>query len=71
MCVSPFVARQWLGKNVTTATNTHAIIEDLLDVSTSMWSLLYQEKKAILPRTSRFGYGHAFQVLCFCPHVKA
>jgi hypothetical protein len=40
----PTVARQWLGKNVTVATNTHATIKELLDMSFSMWSVLYQSK---------------------------
>jgi hypothetical protein len=37
-------ARQRLGKNVTTATNTHATIEELLDVSFYMRSVSYQRK---------------------------
>jgi hypothetical protein len=40
----PIVARQRLGGNVTTATNTHAKIEELLDASFSMRSGLYQRK---------------------------
>jgi hypothetical protein len=35
----PIVARQRLGKNVTTAKNTHAAIEKLLDASFSMRSV--------------------------------
>jgi hypothetical protein len=38
------VARQWLGKNITAATNTHATIEELLDALFSMGSMLYQRK---------------------------
>jgi hypothetical protein len=38
------IARQRLGKNVTTATNTHAAIEELLDSSFSMRSLSYRRK---------------------------
>jgi hypothetical protein len=38
------VARQRLGKNVTVGTNTHAIIEELLATSFSMWSVSYQKK---------------------------
>jgi hypothetical protein len=40
----PVIARQWLGKNVTTAMNTHTAIEELLDASFSMQSLSYQKK---------------------------
>jgi hypothetical protein len=36
------VARQRLGKTVTAATNTHAKIEELLEVSLSMRSVTYQ-----------------------------
>jgi hypothetical protein len=38
------VAKQRLGKNVTSATNTHAVIAELLDLSFSIWSLSYQRK---------------------------
>jgi hypothetical protein len=34
------VARQQLGKHVSTATNTHTI-EELLDMVFSMWSMFY------------------------------
>jgi hypothetical protein len=37
----PIVARQWLGKNVTTAMNTHTTIGELLDMSFSVQSVLY------------------------------
>jgi hypothetical protein len=41
----PFiVARQWLGKNVTAATNTHATTEKLLGALLSMRSVSYQKK---------------------------
>jgi hypothetical protein len=40
----PTVARQWLGKNVTVATNMHATTEDLLDASFSVRSVSYQRK---------------------------
>jgi hypothetical protein len=40
----PIVVRQWLGKNVTAAMNTHAIIEELLDASFSMQFMSYQRK---------------------------
>jgi hypothetical protein len=33
----PIVARQQLSKNITMVTNTHATIEELLDVLFSMW----------------------------------
>jgi hypothetical protein len=39
----PIVARQWLGKNVFVAMNTQGAIE-LLDMSFSMRSVLYQRK---------------------------
>jgi hypothetical protein len=42
--VSSIVARQRLGKKVIAATNTHATIEELLDVSFSIWSVSYQGK---------------------------
>jgi hypothetical protein len=54
ICVCPVVARQRLsknphivvtqrlGQNVTEATNTHATIEELLDASFSVRSVLYQ-----------------------------
>jgi hypothetical protein len=38
------VARQRLGRDVTAVTNTCAIIEELLYMSFSMWSLSYQGK---------------------------
>jgi hypothetical protein len=48
---SLIVARQRLGKNppivarhVIAVTNTHATIEELLDVSFSMWPVSYQGK---------------------------
>jgi hypothetical protein len=44
VCVSPVVAEQRLGKIVTVATDTHMIIEDLLDASFSMWFVSYQRK---------------------------
>jgi hypothetical protein len=47
ICVSPIVARQRLGRNVTAVTNTHATIEELLDASFSMWPLSHQVKQAI------------------------
>jgi hypothetical protein len=56
LCIPPIVARQRLCKillivarqrlvrNVTAVTNTHAIIEELLDASFSMWPVSYQGK---------------------------
>jgi hypothetical protein len=38
------VARQWLSKNVTAATNMHATIEELLVALFSVWSMSYQRK---------------------------
>jgi hypothetical protein len=38
------VAMQLLGKIVTTAKNTHATIDALVDASFSMWSVSYQRK---------------------------
>jgi hypothetical protein len=40
----PIVARQRLGKHVTAATNTHAIVEQLLEASFSIRSMSYQRK---------------------------
>jgi hypothetical protein len=40
----PIVARQRRGRNVTAVTNTHATVEELLDVSFSMWPVSYQGK---------------------------
>jgi hypothetical protein len=40
----PIIARERLGKNVTAAVNTHATIEELLDVSFCMWSISYHGK---------------------------
>jgi hypothetical protein len=40
----PIVAKQRLGRNVTVVTNTHATIEELLDVLFSMLSMSYQGK---------------------------
>jgi hypothetical protein len=37
----PNVVRQRLGKHVPAATNTHAIIEDILDAALSVRSLSY------------------------------
>jgi uncharacterized protein (DUF486 family) len=38
------VARQRLGKNITSTTNIHATIQELLKVSFSMLSVFYQGK---------------------------
>jgi hypothetical protein len=35
---------QRLGRNVTAVTNTHTTIEELLDVSFSMWPMSYEGK---------------------------
>jgi hypothetical protein len=45
--VSPFVARQRFGNNVTAVTNIHGTIEELFDASFSVPSLLHQGKKVI------------------------
>jgi hypothetical protein len=42
--ISLIVARQRLGRNFTAVTNTHAIIEELSDVSFSVWPVSYQGK---------------------------
>jgi hypothetical protein len=48
LCKSrPIIARQRLGRNVTAVMNTHATIEEFLDVSFSVWSMSYQGKKGI------------------------
>jgi hypothetical protein len=44
MYISPIVARQRPGKDVTAATNTQATIEALLDASFSMRTLSFQKK---------------------------
>jgi hypothetical protein len=41
-------ARQQLGKNITTATNTHVITEEVQDVLFSIWSVLYQRFSLVL-----------------------
>jgi hypothetical protein len=41
VCLYVYVANQWLDKNVTMETNTHATIEELLDTSFSVQSVLY------------------------------
>jgi hypothetical protein len=38
----PIIARQWHGKNITAAMNTHATIEKLLEASFSTRSMSYQ-----------------------------
>jgi hypothetical protein len=40
----PITARQQLGKNVTVATYTYRVIEELLDALFSMWSVSYQRE---------------------------
>jgi hypothetical protein len=40
----PIVARQQIGKNVSTATNTHSKIEEFLGPSFSVWSESYRRK---------------------------
>jgi hypothetical protein len=40
----PIVARQQLGRNVTVVMDTHATIEELLDMSFSMRPVSYQGK---------------------------
>jgi hypothetical protein len=47
MFIPDIVARQWLGKNVTTAMNTHAILEESLDALFSVHSTSCQGKQAI------------------------
>jgi hypothetical protein len=42
--IPPTVARQRLGRNVAAVTNTHATIEELLDVSFSLWPVSYEGK---------------------------
>jgi hypothetical protein len=42
--LSLIVVRQWLGKIVTAATNTHVTKEGLLETSFYMQSMLYQRK---------------------------
>jgi hypothetical protein len=40
----PVVAGQWLGKHVPTATNSYTAIEELLNMSFSVWSVSYKRK---------------------------
>jgi hypothetical protein len=43
ICIlSTNVARQWYGKHVPLAANTHVKRKELLDAYFSMWSVLYQ-----------------------------
>jgi hypothetical protein len=44
VCVPPIGARQRLSKHVPAAKNTHASIEELLDLSFSMRCMSYQRK---------------------------
>jgi hypothetical protein len=44
MCIPPVVARQGLGKIVSAAANTRGTIEELLSMSFSMRSVLYQRE---------------------------
>jgi hypothetical protein len=51
----PIIAGQRLGRNVTAVTNTHAIIEELLDPAFSVFSmrsLSKESRRLVLPRTS-------------------
>jgi hypothetical protein len=50
--MSPILARQRLGRNVSAVTNTHAKIYEFLEASISMWPVSYQGKCLVLPRTS-------------------
>jgi hypothetical protein len=63
----PIVARQRLGRNITAITNIHATIEELLDVSFSMWPLSYQGKYAIssffFPSLSLFYKKNPYRIL--------
>jgi hypothetical protein len=43
----PIVARQRVGRDIIAVTNTHATIEELLDVPFSLWPVSYQGKQAI------------------------
>jgi hypothetical protein len=72
LCVSPFIARQWLGKIVARAMNKHVIREEFLDTSSTMQSMLYQEKKAIsFSHNFLFWLRNSFHMLCFHPRIKA
>jgi hypothetical protein len=44
VCEHPLVARQWLGKNVAAARNSHATIDELLDASFSVQPMSYQRE---------------------------
>jgi hypothetical protein len=44
----PIVARQWLGRNVTTAMNTHTTIEEFLNMLFSIWPMLYKKKETVI-----------------------
>jgi hypothetical protein len=38
---TPIVAREWLGKNITAATNIHTTVEEMLDASLCVHSVSY------------------------------
>jgi hypothetical protein len=38
----PYIAREWLSKNVTVAMNAHATVEEMLDALFSVRSVSYQ-----------------------------
>jgi hypothetical protein len=42
LCINHYVDRQGIAKHFPAATNTHAIIEELLDAMFSMRSMSYQ-----------------------------
>jgi hypothetical protein len=45
VCISPpIIAGQWLGKHIPAAMNTHATIEELLYMLSSMWSIADQRE---------------------------
>jgi hypothetical protein len=47
MCIASIFAKQWIGKHVPVATNTHATIEQLLNAWFSMRFVLYQRRVCV------------------------
>jgi hypothetical protein len=44
MCISPVVARQWLGELVPTAMNAQATVKEYFDMTFSIKAVSYEKK---------------------------